>query len=126
MTIEVVVGLIQANNKLLICERPHGKPYSGYWEFPGGKVEPNETQFAALQRELAEELGINVLSATPQGRHLHQYPDKTVALNLWLVSSYSGVPTGKENQQIAWVSFADLSQKKLLEGNILLLDKLKL
>ena len=64
--IDVAVGiLMRPNGDVLLGQRPAGKPYAGYWEFPGGKVEPGEDIFAALQREFVEELGVEIVGATP-------------------------------------------------------------
>ncbi len=61
--VHVVAGILLRGDRMLIAERPAGKPYDGYWEFPGGKIEENESAHAALARELHEELGIEVVSA---------------------------------------------------------------
>jgi 8-oxo-dGTP diphosphatase len=123
--IHAVVGVIQKDNKLLVAERPTHKPYAGYWEFPGGKVEKFESPHAALIRELQEELGINVLQAEPWFQHTHVYPDKTVLLDIWLVKDFTGDPIGKEKQQLRWITFPEFNQLNLLEGNIPLLEKIK-
>ncbi len=102
--IHAVVGILKREGKVLVGERPLGKPYSGYWEFPGGKVEVNETGKDALERELQEELGIHVITAKPWFQHTHSYPDKTVLLDMWIVSEFTGEPHGKENQQLRWVT----------------------
>ncbi len=123
--VHVVVGIVKRDGKMLVAERPQGKPYSGYWEFPGGKIEPNETGYQALSRELHEELGIHVESAHHWFQHTHHYPDKTVILELWLVEKFSDEPHSKENQQLRWVYLAELLDLKLLEGNWFIVDKLK-
>jgi 8-oxo-dGTP diphosphatase len=123
--IPVVVGVLKRDNKLLVAERPAGKPYSGYWEFPGGKVEPGETSEQAIHRELHEELGIEVLSAEFCFEHEHAYPDKTVHLHIWLISSFSGEPHSRENQQLRWVTLAEMLELRLLEGNWPILDKIR-
>lgn len=123
--IHAVVGIIQKQNKLLVAERPANKPYAGFWEFPGGKVEQNESAYHALIRELYEELDVNVVSADAWFQHTHHYPDKTVLLDVWLVKEFTGNPLGKENQLLRWVDFAEFNQLKLLEGNWPLLDKIK-
>lgn len=110
---------------MLVAERPLHKPYSGYWEFPGGKIENDETGEQALTRELQEELGIVVTAARLWFQHVHTYPDKTVCLELWLVDSFSGEPQGKENQLLRWVQPTEIEQLNLLEGNRPILDKIK-
>ena len=86
ISVHAVAGLVMRDGKPLVAERPEGKPYSGYWEFPGGKVEDNEAGDVAIKRELHEELGIEVKHAERWLDHLHAYPDKTVYLELWRVS----------------------------------------
>lgn len=123
--IRTVVGIIKREQKLLVCERPLGKPYSGYWEFPGGKIEESETVENALIRELQEELGIKVIRAQAWFDHTHTYPDKTVLLHMWLVTEFSGEPCGKEQQKLRWVNSKELVELKLLEGNWPIIGKIK-
>lgn len=123
--IHAVVGIVKRDDKILVGERPLGKPYSGYWEFPGGKVEANESSEAALKRELFEELGITVTSAKPWFQHTHTYPDKTVLLDLWWVEAFTGGPVSKENQTLRWATLAEMQALRLLEGNWFILDKMK-
>lgn len=127
-TVHAVVGILWRDaSHLLICERPKGKPYAGYWEFPGGKIEANETSLHALQRELHEELGISILNASFLHQHQHAYPDKNVVLDLWKVTEFEGEPFGKEFQQIKWVTLLEIEEMKipLLEGNWPILEKIK-
>lgn len=123
--VNVVVGIIKRDGKVLIAERPPGKPYSGYWEFPGGKIEANESGKEALYRELQEELGIEVTHAEHWFDHHHTYPDKTVLLEMWLVNDFSGEPYSKEGQLLQWAELTELLQLNLLEGNWPIIDKIK-
>jgi 8-oxo-dGTP diphosphatase len=123
--IRVVVGIIKKDDNLLVAQRPHGKPYSGYWEFPGGKVEANESSECALKRELHEELGISVISAEPWFEYSHAYPDKEVMLAIWLVHAFQGTPWGQEGQVLRWVTPDEMLSLRLLEGNGFILDKIK-
>ena len=86
---------------LLAC-RPEGKPYPGYWEFPGGKIEPGEDPRAALDRELKEELGIEVREATPWITRVYAYTHATVRLHFFRVRAWEGEPRPLEDQAIAW------------------------
>lgn len=122
----VVVGIIRRENKLLIAERPIGKSYSGYWEFPGGKIEENESGKEALTRELHEELGIIVTAAEPWFSHTHTYPDKTVCLEVWLVTAFSGEPHGKEKQAIRWATVPEMLSLPLLEGNWPIMERIEM
>lgn len=115
--IPVVVGIIRRGDLFLVAERPVGKPYSGYWEFPGGKVEPGEDALTALKRELHEELGIDVTEASLWQEREHTYPDKTVFLSLWQVHHYHGEPQSLENQTLAFVTIEQMRALRLLEGN---------
>jgi len=100
----VAAGMIlRADGWLLLGQRPQGKSWAGWWELPGGKIEPGETVRQALVRELQEELGITVTRATPWVRTVYEY-EKTVAhLHLWRVTGWEGEPTGRENQALTWV-----------------------
>lgn len=122
--IRVAVGILKKNGKILVAQRPVDKPYSGYWEFPGGKIENNESGGEALKRELYEELGIQVLHADPWFEHVHAYPDKTVLLEMWLVMEFSGEPHGKENQVLQWVTLSEMLTLRLLEGNWPIIERL--
>lgn len=122
--IRVVVGLIKRADTLLVAQRPPDKPYSGYWEFPGGKIEAAETGLEALKRELQEELGIDVLQAEHCFDHQHRYPDKSVFLEIWKVTELNGEPHGKENQNLHWATKEDLHKLRLLEGNLAIMDEI--
>jgi len=123
--IRAVVGILKDENKVLVAERPLGKSYSGYWEFPGGKIEDDETSQDALVRELYEELGIEVLISQHYLTHHHQYPDKLVELEIYIVTKFLGNPIPKEQQQLRWVTITEIMELKLLEGNWQVLDKIK-
>lgn len=123
--VRAVVGILRRDGRVLVAERPAGKPYSGYWEFPGGKIESTETNEAALQRELKEELDIDVIAARHWFEHQHAYPDKTVLLDMWIVDQFAGEPHGKENQQLRWASLTDILELRLLEGNWPIIEKIK-
>lgn len=101
--LEVVAAVVhREDGEFLLAERPEGKVYAGYWEFPGGKVEPGETPYQALVRELHEELGIEVEQASPWLTRIYTYPHATVRLNFFRVTRWHGEPHGKENQRLSW------------------------
>jgi 8-oxo-dGTP diphosphatase len=107
--IHVIAGVLRdAQGRVLLAQRVAGAHLAGLWEFPGGKIEPGETREAALARELDEELGVTVVSAAPLIRVRHDYPDKSVSLDVWEVDDFSGVPHGREGQPIAWVPVTQL------------------
>ncbi|BBO59099.1 NUDIX domain-containing protein [Mycoavidus sp. B2-EB] len=100
---QVAVGvLMRDDGSFLLAQRPAGKPYEGYWEFPGGKLEEHESVEAALARELHEELGVT-LETCQRWRVLeHDYPHAYVRLFFCKVTAWRGEPTGREGQALAW------------------------
>jgi 8-oxo-dGTP diphosphatase len=96
--------LLDDENRYLLGQRPKGKPYAGYWEVPGGKVEAGETIFQALQRELHEELGIEILSSEELTILEHDYPHAYVRLYVSIIREWSGTPNGCEGQNLSWQS----------------------
>lgn len=101
--VDVAVGvLIRAEGDFLLTSRPVGKVYAGYWEFPGGKLEPGESVAQALQRELQEELGITIGPATPWRVEMVDYPHALVRLNFCKVLSWTGELEMREAQLFAW------------------------
>lgn len=114
LTEHVAVGaIVDHHNQVLIAKRKKHVHLGGLWEFPGGKREQNETIVEALHRELFEELGITVTNARPLFCISHTYPEKSVILDVWLVTEFSGEPHGKEGQPIVWVSKQQLYQYNL-------------
>lgn len=101
--IDVAVGiLMKPNGDVLLGSRPEGKPYAGYWEFPGGKVEAGEAVLDALKREFAEEIGVQLLSAEPWCGVEHVYPHAHVRLHFFISREWKGEPRALEGQQLAW------------------------
>ena len=100
----VAVGvLIRADGWVLLADRPPGKPYAGYWEFPGGKIEPGEEVAAALERELHEELGIDIGPSVPWVTFEFDYPHAYVELQFRVVRDWRGDPHAREGQQLRFV-----------------------
>lgn len=121
----VAVGIIRNTlGEILIAQRPKHTYKGGLWEFPGGKVETNETVFQALQRELKEELNIEVITAESWLQSQHDYSDRVVLLDVWSVTTFSGTPQGAEGQLIRWVSHRELQQFQFPEGNHFILKSL--
>ena len=99
----VAVGvLMQADGAFLLTSRPAGKPYAGYWEFPGGKLEAGETVAQALQRELQEELGITTTHTEFWRQEVVDYPHALVRLHFCKVLQWSGALQMLEGQHFAW------------------------
>lgn len=102
--LRVAAGLLlRPDGSLLLGQRPEGKSYAGWWELPGGKLEPGEEPVQALCRELNEELGITVTRAYPWVSYVHVYPQSVVRLWFYRVVAWEGDPTGIEGQRLSWV-----------------------
>ena len=100
---EVAVGiLLRADGALLLSTRPAGKPYAGYWEFPGGKIEAGESVEQALRRELIEELGVTIGPAEVWKVTEHDYPHALVRLHWCKVHDWRGEFEMREGQTMAW------------------------
>lgn len=112
--VEVAVGILyDSSDSILLGQRPEGKPYAGYWEFPGGKVEKGESVFEALSRELAEEIGIQIQDATELMVIEHDYPHAYVRLHVCLVKNWKGQIKGLESQALHWISKAQIIKSAL-------------
>ncbi|MDO8414551.1 MAG: Nudix family hydrolase [Gallionellaceae bacterium] len=107
--VEVAAAVLQKpDGSFLLAQRPPGKIWAGYWEFPGGKIEPGETSYHALVRELREELGIQVQTAYPWLTRIFTYPHATVRLHFFRVTEWSGVLHPHEGQEFSWQSSLSL------------------
>jgi len=125
--IEVAAAVIHnERGEFLLAQRPPGKAYAGYWEFPGGKIEPGESAMAALKRELHEELGIDVAAAYPWLTRDFDYSHARVRLRFFQVRRWSGEPHGRESQRFAWQSARNTTVAPLLPANGPILRALEL
>jgi len=116
--IEVVVGIVtDSDDRVLIGQRPSGRHMAGAWEFPGGKLECGESAVAGLSRELQEELGIVVLEAEPLLDLRHRYPDRSVHLDVWWVSTWSGHVMPCDGQELRWIDVDELDNVQLLPAD---------
>ena len=116
--VEVVAAVLQRDDgRFLLAQRPAGKVYAGYWEFPGGKLEAGESAEQALERELHEELGIDVIQAYPWITRDYDYEHAAVRLRFYRVSRWSGTLHGRENQQFAWQDTVAQTVSPLLPAN---------
>jgi len=123
----VVCGaLVDADGRVLICQRPEGKSLSGLWEFPGGKVEPGETPEAALIRELKEELTIDVAQSclAPLTFASHSYESFHLLMPLFVCRRWKGQVTGAEGQELAWVKPARLRDYPMPPADVPLIPHL--
>lgn len=125
--VEVSAAVLQLQDeRFLLAQRPTGKIWSGYWEFPGGKVEAGEAPYDALVRELHEELGITVTTAYPWITRVYKYPHATVRLNFFRVTAWSGELHPHEGQQFSWQKASDVTISPLLPANAPVLRSLGL
>jgi len=116
---EVAAGILRDGcGRVLITERLGGGPFHGMWEFPGGKIGPNENAEQALARELAEELGIELGDAKHLMHLEHDYPDRSVSIDFFVVSSWVNEPIGVEGQQLRWVDPMSLADQNLLPADV--------
>jgi 8-oxo-dGTP diphosphatase len=116
--IEVVAAVIERpDGSFLLAQRPAGKVYAGWWEFPGGKVESGEPPGRALERELHEELGIEVVKAYPWISRVHVYEHGTVMLNFFRVVSWRAEPHPREHQALVWQRLGETSVEPMLPAN---------
>ena len=123
--VEVAVGvLMQADGSFLLTSRPAGKPYAGYWEFPGGKLEAGESIEDALSRELNEELGLTMGEAKAWKVEVVDYPHALVRLHFFKVTQWSGELQMKEQQSFAW-SVLPVGVSPILPGALPVLEWLE-
>ena len=124
---DVAVGIVfDRDGRVLLGQRPAGKPYAGWWEFPGGKLEPGESVADALARELHEELGIRVLSSRPWIVREHSYPHARVRLHFRQVFHWRGEPVAREGQAFGWTRPDAIAHEPLLPATVPILGMLAL
>jgi 8-oxo-dGTP diphosphatase len=126
-TIDVAVAiLIRPDGRVLLAQRPAGKVYGGWWEFPGGKIEPGEEAAHGLAREVHEELGVDAERAYPWLTRRFEYPHANVRLHFFRVLAWRGEPHGREGQAFAWQDLARLTVGPVLPANGPVLKSLRL
>lgn len=122
----VAVGVLaDSKGRVLIARRAPSSHQGGLWEFPGGKVEAHETVTDALVRELAEELGVRVLSTAPLLQVNHVYQEKAVLLDVYQVIEWLEEPRGCEGQPLAWVMPSSLDDYQFPEANQAIVSRLQ-
>jgi len=121
------VALVDTDGRVLLAQRPAGKSMAGLWEFPGGKVDTGETPEAALIRELAEELGLDVTASclAPFTFASHSYPDFHLLMPLYVCRKWSGIPAAREGQRLAWVWPARLADYPMPPADVPLVAALR-
>lgn len=126
-TVHVAVAVIEnTNGEMLISKRPDHLHMGGFWEFPGGKVETGETVLQALQREIREEVALDIHAAQPLLKIPFNYPDKQVLLDVWRVTDFSGVAQSCEGQQVLWIPRQQLNHYPFPPANRAILTALQL
>jgi len=125
-TVHVAVAVIvNSGNEVLIALRHLHQHQGGLWEFPGGKVETGETVFNALVRETQEELAVTIQAAKPLIKIAHDYGDKSVLLDVWTVSEFTGTPQGQEGQALRWCGITDLVDDDFPAANAAIINALR-
>lgn len=122
----VAAAIFDARGRVLLAQRPEGKHKGGLWEFPGGKLEADEERVTGLARELHEELGINIHSATPLIKIEHHYPERSVLLDVFTVDAWDGELHGREGQPVVWVEPFDLNQYDMPEADVPIVQAIQL
>ena len=124
--VRVAVGVVKnTQGEILLAKRAAHQHQGGLWEFPGGKVETNETVFDALVREFQEEVNLTIQQAKPLLVIDHDYGDKKVTLDVWLSEHHTGEAKGNEGQKLAWVLPAHLHTYSFPEANQAIIEKIK-
>jgi 8-oxo-dGTP diphosphatase len=125
--VHVAVGVIRSRDgRILVARRSANQHLGGLWEFPGGKVEAGETVNQALARELHEELGIDVQAQSALCCIQHDYSDKSVLLDVWIVNAFSGTAQGKEGQPLRWLFPHELEHTDFPQANRAIIRALQL
>ena len=122
--IDVVAAVVVDDGRFLAVRRPEGKPQAGYWEFPGGKVEPDESLEGALRRELREELGVAPEGMTPWRQVSHDYEHISVRLHFFTVADLKGDPEPREGHVVRWFAPDEAQAVPFLEADAGIVDDL--
>ena len=118
-TFDVAAGILcDPEGRILIAERIGGGRFNGLWEFPGGKIDEGETAPEALSRELAEELGIEITNCSSFMNIRHEYDDRIVTIEFFIVSDWNSEPVGREGQALRWVPAESLDADELLPADM--------
>ena len=123
---DVAAGILcDSSGRVLIAERLGDGPFHGLWEFPGGKIAPGESAFDALSRELGEELGIVVTACSSFMNLRHEYEDRLVTIEFFLVTEWKRTPSGCEGQALRWVPKNSLDAEELLPADMPVVEALQ-
>ena len=123
--IPVVTGLLRKGDKVLVGQRPVGNTLAGNWEFPGGKIEKNESPEQALVRELQEELGIEAEVGTLKLASTHSYGDTGIVILFYEILFWKGEPKNVHHMELRWVSPSELKDLTIPDANRRILDRIE-
>ncbi|MFT6207817.1 MAG: 8-oxo-dGTP diphosphatase [Colwellia sp.] len=124
--VHVAVGVIVREQEYFLTKRLDSAHQGGKWEFPGGKVEKDETVAQALHRELQEEIAIDILSCYPLIKIDHNYGDKKVRLDVYVVDNFQQEPVAQEGQQSGWFTLDELIKLDFPAANAAIVEALKI
>jgi 8-oxo-dGTP diphosphatase len=127
LVLVAAVALVDPDGRVLLAQRPEGKAMAGLWEFPGGKVEPDETPEACVMRELEEELGISTWASclAPLTFASHSYPEFHLLMPLFACRKWQGIVQPREGQRVAWVRPRDLGDYPMPPADVPLIPVLR-
>ena len=124
--INVAAGiLLDGDGRVLITERTEDHSFAGLWEFPGGKLKEGEESVSALGRELGEELGVEIVDQTFLMRVDHEYFDRSVSIDFYLIERWLNTPQGKDGQALMWVRPEELAEALLLPADVPVIEVLR-
>lgn len=117
--------LLDGEGRVLITERTGDHSFAGLWEFPGGKLNEDEESLSALSRELAEELGIEIVNQALFMRVEHDYPDRSVCIDFYLIEQWLNTPEGRDGQSLRWIRPDELTEDLLLPADGAVIEALR-
>jgi len=124
--IEIAVGIVRTHDgQIFITQRGENSHLAGFWEFPGGKVEPHETPFQTLRREIVEEIDIHIHDAKYLKTVEHQYNDRFITIHVYLIEEWDGEPFAAEGQPSRWVDEEELNADEFPDANRTIIEMLK-
>jgi len=124
--IEIAVGIVRTHDgQIFIPQRGENSHLAGFWEFPGGKVEPHETPFQTLRREIVEEIDIHIHDAKYLKTVEHQYNDRFITIHVYLIEEWDGEPFAAEGQPSRWVDEEELNADEFPDANRTIIEMLK-
>jgi 8-oxo-dGTP diphosphatase len=118
--------LLDSAGRVLVTERIGDHSFAGLWEFPGGKIEDGEESVSALNRELGEELGIEIVDQSLFMQIEHEYPGRSVSIDFYLIRHWRNMPEGRDGQALMWVLPKELAEDLLLPADAPVIEALRM